>query len=134
MGYKELLKRAEDKISKELTTEARFKVPEPSVLVQGNNTIVSNFSDIASALERDPKHLLKFLSKQLAAPGSIDDVRASFLGKFTKSQIENKIKMYTREYVFCPICGKPDTKIFEEEGVSKMKCEACGSKRFVRKV
>ncbi|UCG95227.1 MAG: translation initiation factor IF-2 subunit beta [archaeon] len=134
MDYEKLLERAEEKISKELTTEGRFKIPDASVLVQGNNTIVTNFSEIASALERDPRHLLKFLSKQLAAPGSLEGGRASFLGKFSEGQLDSKIKLYAGEYVFCPVCGKPDTKFIEEKGVSKMKCEACGSKRFIKKI
>ena len=134
MDYEQLLKRAEEKISKELTAEGRFNIPAASVLVQGNNTIVANFSDIAGTLGRDPKHLLKFLSKQLAVPGSFDGIRANFLGKFTQGQLDSKIKLYAREYVFCPVCGKPDTKLTEEEGVIKMKCEACGSKRFVSKI
>ncbi len=128
------MKRAEEKISKELTSGDRFKVSETSVLVQGNNTIVSNFSEIAGCLGRDPKHLLKFLSKQLAAQGSLSGGRVSFLGKFTKDQIDSKLKLYLREYVFCPICGKPDTKLAEDEGLMKMKCEACGSKRFVKSI
>ncbi len=135
MDYEELLKRAEEKISRELNTEDRFKVPEPRTLIQGNNTIIINFSEITGALSREPQHLLKFLSKQLAAQGSIiGGGRASFLGKFTKEQIENKIKLYMRDYVFCPVCGKPDTKLIEENGIMKMKCEACGSKRFVKKI
>lgn len=134
MDYEQLLKRAEEKISKGLITEERFKVSETQVLVQGNNTIVSNFSDIAGCLGRDPKHLLKFLSKQLAAQGSLSGGRASFLGKFSKDQIDSKFKLYMREYVFCPICGKPDTKLAEDEGLVKMKCEACGSKRFVKNI
>lgn len=134
MDYEELLKRAEDKISKEMTTESRFKIPETSVLIQGNNTIITNFSEIVSGLGRDPKHLLKFLSKQLAAQGSLEGNRVSFLGKFTKDQIGNKIKLYAKTYVFCPVCGKPDTKLVEEGDLLKMKCEACGSKRFVKRV
>ena len=134
MDYKDLLKRAEEKISKELTTEERFKISDAKVLVQGNNTIVTNFSEIASGLGRDLKHLLKFLSKQLAAPGSLDGNRANFLGKFTNDKIDNKIKLYAKNYVFCPVCGKPDTKLVEEEDILKMKCEACGSKRFVKKI
>ncbi|MCK4634329.1 MAG: translation initiation factor IF-2 subunit beta [Candidatus Aenigmarchaeota archaeon] len=134
MDYKDLLKRAEEKISKELTTEGRFKISEAKVLVQGNNTIVTNFSEISSGLGRDSRHLLKFLSKQLAAPGSLDGNRVSFLGKFTKDKIDNKIKLYAKNYVFCSVCGKPDTKLIEEEGILKMKCEACGSKRFVKRI
>ncbi len=133
MDYEQLLKRAEEKISKEMTTEGRFKVPEARIMVQGNSTTVTNFSEIAGALGRCPKHLLKFLSKQLAAPGSMAGGRASFLGKFGKDQLENKLKLYMKEYVFCQVCGKPDTKLVEERDILKMKCEACGSKRFVKK-
>ena len=134
MNYDDLLERAEDKISKETNNDTRFKIPEPKIFVQGKNTMIKNFSDIADFLDRDEKHLLKFLSKQLAASGETSGKMASFLGKFRKEQIDKKIKLYLKEYVFCPVCGKPDTKLVKESGVIKMKCEACGSKRFVKKV
>jgi len=132
--YKKLLKRAEEKISKELTSESRFKVPEAKILVQGNHTIIQNFSEIASYLNRDKKHFLKFLLKELAARGELKDTRAELLGKFSKDKIDDKIRLYVKGFVVCSVCGKPDTKLIEEGGLTKMKCEACGSKRVVKKV
>jgi len=134
MDYESLLKRAENKISKEMEDESRFKIPKLDLMIQGKSTVVKNFSEFADAIERDQKHILKFLSKQLAASGETDGTRATFLGKFRKEQIDKKIDLYLKEYVFCPVCGKPDTKLLTENGVLKMKCEACGSKRFVKKV
>ncbi|MCD6478235.1 MAG: translation initiation factor IF-2 subunit beta [Candidatus Aenigmarchaeota archaeon] len=133
-SYEKLLERAEEKISKELTVVKRFNVPKAEVLVQGNNTIIQNFSEIASYLNRDKKHLLKFLLKELAAPGEIKDNRAQILGRFTGEKIDDKIKLYVKEFVICSVCGKPDTKLIEEDGLTKIKCEACGSKRVVRKL
>jgi len=134
MNYEELVKRAEDKISKELVAESRFKVPEPQIFIQGRNTIIKNFSEISSYLNRDPKHFLKFLLKELAAPGDIEGTRANILGKFRKEKIDEKIKLYVKEFVICPICGKPDTILTKSGSLTKMKCEACGSERVVKKV
>ncbi len=134
MDYEVLLERAEEKISKELTNDGRFKIPDSELLLQGKSTIIVNFFEISDTLGRDPKHLLKYLSKQLAASGEISGKQAKFIGKFNKKQIESKIDSYAKDYVFCPVCGKPDTKIVSEEGIRKMKCEACGSKRFVKKL
>lgn len=134
MNYEELLKRAEEKISKELNNQSRFKVPEAKVLTQGNSTIIKNFSEIASYLNRDKKHLLKFLSKELASPGELNDTVVRFIGKFDKKKIDDKINLYVKNFVICPVCGKPDTILIKEEGLMKMKCEACGSKRVVKKV
>ncbi|MCD6368122.1 MAG: translation initiation factor IF-2 subunit beta [Candidatus Aenigmarchaeota archaeon] len=134
MDYKELLKRAEDKISKELSSEGRFKVPKADVLIMGNNTIIKNFVDISSYLNRDKKHLLKFLTKELAAPGEFEGGRVRFIGRFDKKKIDEKIDLYVKEFVICPVCGKPDTKLIKEDDLVKLKCEACGSKKVVKRI
>lgn len=134
MGYEDLLKRAQNKISDELISGERFEVPKAKIFTQGNNTIIKNFTDIASKLDRDKKHFLKYLLKELAAPGEIKGKRAKIQGKIRKEKIDKKIEDYIKEFVTCPICGKPDTKLKKEGNLTKMKCDACGSERVVKKV
>lgn len=134
MSYEDLLKRAEDKISDELVSKERFEVPKVKIFTQGNNTIIKNFAEIASKLNRDKDHLLKYLLKELAAPGEIKGKRLKLQGKFRKRKINKKIEDYIKEFVICPICGKPDTKLRSKGNLKKMKCEACGSEKVVKKV
>jgi translation initiation factor 2 subunit 2 len=110
----------------------RFEIPKVKGHIQGHKTVISNFYAIADCLGRTPEHLLKYILKELATPGTIQN-RTLFLGsKVPASRINEKIRKYASEYVLCPDCGKPDTKIISEGDLSFMKCQACGSKHQVK--
>ena len=134
MDYEELLKKAMEKIPKRVEAEERFEVPKVESMIQGNQTIIKNFGEILEKLRREPKHLMKFLTKELAAPGSTDGTRAIFQGKFSQRIIQGKLENYVKEYVLCKVCGKPDTKLIKEDRIEMMKCEACGARSAVRRI
>ena len=111
----------------------RFEIPKVLGHIQGNRTIVSNFLQIASTLRRAVEHLLKYVLKELATPGEIKKSGALILGtKVPASRINEKIRQYANEFVLCFECGKPDTSIIKEEGLTYMKCTACGVKNIVK--
>lgn len=95
--------------------------------IEGNKTIIENFKDIAEALNRDPQHLLKFLLREIATAGTLEGKRVVLQGRFTPYLIANKLKKYIKEYVICPVCGSPDTKIIKRDRFYFLKCEACGA-------
>jgi len=132
MEYEELLKRARNQIPKDVLETKRFDVPKVKGSVEGNKTIITNFSEMAHYLGRDTHHLLKFLQNELATSGNMDGTRAVFVGKFSSSQINDKVERYVKEFVVCQVCGKPDTKIEKEDRISLMKCMACGAREPVR--
>ncbi|MDP3766120.1 MAG: translation initiation factor IF-2 subunit beta, partial [Nanoarchaeota archaeon] len=101
--------------------------------LQGNRTIVININQIANTLRRDVSHLLKYVLKELAAPGEIKKSGALIIGtKMPASRINEKVRKYAEEFVLCKECGKPDTKIEKEKGISYLKCSACGSRNVVK--
>ncbi|MEM5814521.1 MAG: translation initiation factor IF-2 subunit beta [Candidatus Aenigmatarchaeota archaeon] len=132
--YEELLTRAMAKVPKKTGTGERFEMPKIDAVAQGNNTIIKNFGDICAKLRRDPKHLMKFLTKELAAPGSTDGTRASFQGRLSYRMLVGKLELYAKEYVICKVCGRPDTKLVKEGRIDQMKCEACGARSPVREI
>jgi len=134
VDYENLLKRAMDKIPKVSDASDRFKVPEVSAFLMGMKTLINNFTEIANAVRREPEHLQKFLLKELATKGELSGQKLIVQGKFTKMVIEKKIELYLKEYVYCPDCGKPDTKIAKEDRFLFLKCEACGSKHVIKKL
>ena len=134
MEYKELLARAYERLPSESEDSERFEIPMVESMIMGNQTIIKNFVSIAQTLLRDPKHLLKFMTKELAAPGSIEGQRATFQTKMMKSQIQKKLELYVRDYVICKECNRPDTKIVKDDRLSFVKCEACGAKYPVKSV
>lgn len=134
MGYEELLKRAKEKLPKGILEKSRFEPPEPVSFTQGNKTILTNFSHIANYLNREQANFLKFLLRELATSGNIEGPKAVFVGRFSNKQISEKIRKYINEFVVCPECKKPDTKLLREDRISFLKCMACGAKRPVRTI
>jgi translation initiation factor 2 subunit 2 len=68
-SYEKLLDRALADLPDMETTGERFVVPEPRVLVEGKTTILDNFGNIADVFNRDPDHLMKYLTRELGTAG-----------------------------------------------------------------
>jgi len=133
-NYINLLDRAWANLPEKLQNPSRFQMPELDTLIEGNQTIITNFSEIADVLRREPQHLLTFLSKELAAPATFDGKRATILRVLKKSMITKKIEDYAKIFVLCHECGRPDTKITELGGQRIIKCTACGGWWPLRKI
>ncbi|QLC50945.1 translation initiation factor IF-2 subunit beta [Methanolobus zinderi] len=131
--YEALLDRAIANLPDKETTDTRFVIPEPKILVEGKTTILDNLSNIADVLNRDPDHLMKFLTREMGTAGKIDGNRAVFQGRFSKEQIKNNIQAYVDEFVMCSECSRPDTQLTKMDRVLVLKCAACGAHRPVKK-
>ncbi|NJE07180.1 translation initiation factor IF-2 subunit beta [Thermococcus sp. M39] len=126
--YEKLLEKAYDELPENVKQHtSRFEVPVAIVTIEGNKTIIENFRDIAEAMNRDPNHLLKFILREVATAGTLEGRRVVLQGRFTPYLIANKMKKYLKEYVICPVCGSPDTKIIKKGRFHYLKCEACGA-------
>lgn len=132
--YRKLLSRAYSELPPTVFEHKRFEIPKAILSTIGMRTILHNFREIGNALNRDPHHLLKFLSKEMATSATIDENRAIFQGKFFRDTIDRLIKRYTDEFVICPICKRPDTKIVKEKRLYFLACEACGARSSIRAV
>lgn len=133
MDYKKLLKSALQELPDSATTSERFEILKVKGHIQGNRTIISNFLQIAAILRRKPEHVLKYVLKALATPGEIKKSGSVIVGtKISATRINEKIKQYAHEFVFCPECGKPDTKLEKEDKFTFIKCLACGAKNYVK--
>ena len=131
--YKKMLGEVRKNLPEAVFIKERFELPNVLGHIQGNRTIVSNFLQIASALRRDVDHLLKYVLKELATPGEVKKSGALILGtKVPASRINEKVRQYANEFVFCFECGKPDTKLEKEGVLVYMKCTACGAKNIVK--
>ena len=134
MDYESLLNKAYEKLPKTEEQIDRFQVPLAETMIQGNQTIIKNFSQIAETLRREPSHILKFLAKELATPAGLDGSRAILQAKFSQKIIQQKLEVYVTEYVFCKECKRPDTKLTKEDRITILKCEACGAKSPVKAI
>ncbi len=133
-SYKELLKRAQSQLPKEKVIKERFEIPRVRSSVIGMRTLIHNFKEIADALNREPRHLMKFLTNEMATAGNLEETRATFQGKFPHNTLERLVSIYTENFVVCPVCKRPDTKIVKERRLFFLICEACGAKSSVKAV
>ena len=131
--YKQLLEKARKNLPEVVFEKERFEIPKVKGHLEGNKTIVSNFSQIAETLRRNQEHLLKYILRELATPGEVTKTGMLIIGtKIAASRINEKIKQYTHEFVLCYECGKPDTEIKKEGEFLFLKCSACGKKFMVK--
>ena len=133
-SYMELLKRAHSQLPPEVFEHKRFEIPRVRSGTIGMRTYIVNYKEIAEAMNRDPQHLLRYLSREMATAGSMDGVRAIFQGKFKTDTLNRLIQLYAEAFVICPVCRRPDTKIVKEKRFSFLSCEACGAKSSARAI
>ncbi len=123
-----------EKLPKKTSDIKRFKVPEMVYELQGTKTVIRNFGDILTAIRRDVGHLSKYLFKELATPGNVQGNLLILQAKIPKDSLLRKINDYMKEFVYCKVCGEPDTKLIKEDRLIFMVCEACGAKTPKRQI
>ena len=66
MEYEKLLDKAYKEVKVVSSSSDRFETPKVVGKIEGKNTIITNFQQIAQYIRRPAEHLLKFLLKELA--------------------------------------------------------------------
>jgi translation initiation factor 2 subunit 2 len=132
--YEKLLKRARSQIPEVALKQERLELPRLQYGVIGMRTIIFNFKEIGETLNRDPQHLLKFLSGEMATAASTQGSRIIFQGKFPRETLDRLLERYIGNFITCPICKSPDTRIVKEKRVLFLVCEACGAKSSIKQL
>jgi translation initiation factor 2 subunit 2 len=130
--YDELLKRARAQMPEVSLKRERLELPRLFVTTVGMRTIISNFKEVADVLDRDPQHILKFLTREMATAATFHDSRAIFQGKFQRGVFERLLQRYMESFVVCPVCKRPDTKIVKEKRLAFLVCNACGARSSIK--
>lgn len=132
MDYEDRLDRALAETPDIEGDASRFQLPDPEVRQEGNVTVFENFQAMLDRLDREERHVLKFLQDELGTSAQIDERgRARLTGEFSKGRVADVVDTYVDTYVICPECGLPDTKITREQGAELLQCEACGARSSV---
>lgn len=134
MDYEKLLEEAYKKIKPIEKSKERFEIPEVNIMYEGNKTIILNFQQICSRLNRDVWHVEKFLQKELATPTKQQGTRLILQRKILKKDINERIEAYVKKYVICKECGKPDTELIKKDSFLFVHCLACGAQHSVPKI
>jgi translation initiation factor 2 subunit 2 len=133
-SYEQLLDRAFANLPSLASDKVDFKIPDVDSIIQGNKTIIKNFSQIADVARRSEEDVAKYLTKELAAPVSTDDQKLTISTKVQQSTLNEKVKKYFESFVICKECHKPDTHVEgTDRGYETIVCEACGARYTVKK-
>ena len=133
-GYDALLRRAKEALPEPVSSGERFQVPEADLIQEGKTTVLRNFVDLTTAINRDPDQVLQYLLRELGTAGALEERRVVFKGKVTAPQVADRVKSYIDTYVICSECGRPDTRLVKEDRVAILECDACGARRPVKVV
>jgi translation initiation factor 2 subunit 2 len=132
--YNELLKRGCSQVPEVSLKRERLEMPMLMVQTVGMRTIINNFGAIASAFDRDPQHILKFLTREMATAATYHEGRAIFQGKFRRDSFDRLLQRYMESYLICPVCKRPDTKVVKEKRLSFLICNACGARSSIKQL
>lgn len=130
--YEKLLDRAHEKIKVVQTGGERFEMPKVQGQVSGKNTIITNIAAIASYIRRPIEQVAKFLIKELATPGEVENDRLILKTRLSSQRVTEKLELYVKDFVICPECKKPDTEVVVEKDIKFKHCLACGAKTPIR--
>jgi translation initiation factor 2 subunit 2 len=133
-NYEELLKRARSQFPEVAAKSERLEIPRLHYARIGMRTVIYNFKEVADALDREPQHLLKFLTGEMATAATVQGSRVIFQGKFSEDTFGRLIQRYLESYVKCPVCKRPDTKIVKEKRLSFLVCQACGARSSIKQL
>lgn len=130
--YEMLLKKAYEKVKIVGKSSGRFEIPQVKGMVEGKNTVITNITVISSYIRRPVEQLAKFLQKELAASGKLENDRLILNARLSSEKVNEKVELYSKNFVICTECGKPDTEIVTERGIKFKHCLACGAKSPIR--
>ena len=89
--YNELLTRARAQVPEVSLKRERLELPRLFVSMVGMRTTITNFKEISDVLDRDPQHILKFLTREMATAATYHDGRAIFQGKFPREGAHHRL-------------------------------------------
>jgi len=132
--YMAMLDELIEKLPEEVSEESRFTIPSPSVIFERRRTIIVNFKQMATILERDIRIMTSFFGKEIAAPAVYDEPRLIIQAKVDRRSLGAVIKKFVKKYVICPACKGPDTKLTRKRRLLTIKCEICGNETPVEAI
>lgn len=129
--YEDLLEKGMSEVPDDAGDSERFELPVVDTRKEGSKTVITNFGDIADTISREEDRFSKYLQNELGTSARVEKGEMILNGEIRRGNIQAKVKQFAEEYVFCPECESPDTKIIKEKGVEILKCQACGARNPV---
>ncbi|AHC51297.1 translation initiation factor IF-2 subunit beta [Sulfolobus acidocaldarius SUSAZ] len=132
-NYEQLLDRLYDRLPDKAQKSGQQNLPNLIVLQVGNTTIIRNFSEYCDRIRREDKLCMRYLLKELAAPGSLgENGQLVIQGKFSSQVVTMLMERFLKMYVQCSTCRSFDTILKRDKKVWIISCLACGAQTPVK--
>lgn len=131
-NYEKLLERAYESIPENVKKLSRFEIPKVQLRTESKNTYITNFNKIINILNRDRRHFLGIFLKKAGTMGEVRGQQLFLKGIYKEQVLNRLIEQYSKAYVLCKICNKPDTEIQREGKKEFLKCTACGAREEIK--
>jgi translation initiation factor 2 subunit 2 len=128
-NYQELLDKGYENIPDNVKKLSRFEIPKVQIRIEAKNTYITNFNKIINTLNRERKHFIVEFLKKVGTMGEMRGQHLFLKGVYKEQVLNRLIELYSKTFVLCKICNKPDTEIQREGKKKFLKCTACGSQR-----
>ncbi len=131
-NYQDLLEKAYETIPDNVKKLSRFEIPKVELRIESRNTFITNFNKIIGTLNREKKHFMGIFLKTAGTMGEIRGQQLFLKGQYKEQVLNRLIENYTKIYVLCSICNKPDTQIQREGKKIYLNCTACGARQEIK--
>ena len=131
-NYEKLLESAYERIPENIKQSNRFEIPKVILHLESKNTYITNFNKIINTLNRDKKHFFRIFLQKAGTMGEIRGNQLFLKGRYKEQVLNRLIEIYTKTYVLCSVCNKPDTVIQRESKKLYLKCAACGAREEIK--
>jgi translation initiation factor 2 subunit 2 len=131
-NYQELLDKGYENIPDNVKKLSRFEIPKVQIRIEAKNTYITNFNKIINTLNRDRKHFIVEFLKKVGTMGEMRGQHLFLKGVYKEQVLNRLIELYSKTFVLCKICNKPDTEIQKEGKKRFLKCTACGAHEEIK--
>ena len=131
-NYQELLDNGYENIPDNVKKLSRFEIPKVQIRIEAKNTYITNFNKIINTLNRDRKHFIVEFLKKVGTMGEMRGQHLFLKGVYKEQVLNRLIELYSKTFVLCKICNKPDTEIQREGKKKFLKCTACGAHEEIK--
>lgn len=133
--YEQLLEELYSKLPERRALTVSLDIPPLEIVHVGLQTQVKNFKTVCEVILREPKVCARYLLKELAARGTIDDSGVFTIYSRVSSQTLNALfRRFLESYVICKTCGSYQTELRKQGKVWIIRCLACGAEAPVKPV
>ena len=134
LNYEYLLERLYSKLPSK-TISPPIELPQLNAVQIGLQTHIKNFKEVCERIRREPRIVMRYLLKELAARGSLDESGTFIIyGRISSHTLNALFSRFLMMYVKCGTCGSFDTVLKKQGKIWIISCLACGAETPVKPI